>query len=836
MNSEGQTSDWGQMPFEFNGTEAQLIEVVERRIHALPGTRKIGFHLSSRERPIHIRQTAAWLEEHELDLSYEKPKKIERTKFIRAVWIGTGEKEYFNQSAQSGLLSINYYYMAISCPLPMPDFLSEETRAAFLNTFVGLAVKISRQIDSTIHGFVECVPLMNKAAVVVIESIQQWNQQTQPITSEAFVRKDLPIYSGYWETEPIVINRWVTTIDVDLEGFDYRFEEGLSEIFNGYSRANQCHPVRRKITKAKIIYIFHWKRREIQFSASLIKHKMGTVKVQIEQYRSVPHSKEYVRSRIDDIIEWLHREYQVQVSEDPTLLSDVREEIASHHTLSIQKPDLQLIYESTVAPKALNDWLRTFFQENKDQMWEVYKDALSWSIAERDIINLIDPTAYTELVVAEFKVIPILFVKSFPVDDCSTQVRIYLGAERINAPTMQSLIKQALEPDNEESEKLDKDNTKFADAGITYEDFDLQIISSLQGYQARVIDSPDGETMAPLDFKLPFSEEELSKIISLVHEVRHYHSSQPNDVTQKQNSTIQTFGQHLFSTVFQGEIRICLERSLTDIESKNKGLRLRLRLNEVPELMNLPWEYLYEPSHYGFFSLLRHVSIVRYLEGRSSKAESLHESLPLHVLVMIAAPMDETPLNVEQEWTQIESALADLIQRGKVVLERLQSATLDALQQRMQQPDPVHIFHFLGHGSDSDNGFGLLLENSNGEGRFVTAEKLASVFRGHNFLRLIFLNACAGAKTSPESPFTGVAQSLVKSGLPAVIAMQSDITDQAAIKLAQWFYKTLANGFPVETALAEARKAIHFDDEISLEWGIPVLYMRTSNGRLFTLD
>ena len=83
---------------------------------------------------------------------------------------------------------------------------------------------------------------------------------------------------------------------------------------------------------------------------------------------------------------------------------------------------------------------------------------MSWSITKEDIVDLIDPTVYTKLIIAEFKVIPILVVKSFPKDNYSTQVRIYLGAERLNASTMQSIIKQALEPAKAESAKPDKGN------------------------------------------------------------------------------------------------------------------------------------------------------------------------------------------------------------------------------------------------------------------------------------------------------------------------------------------------------------------------------------------
>ncbi len=427
MDLENQTPVWERTHFTFNGTELQLIEVVERYIHTLPGTRKIDFHLSWAERPIHIRQTTAWLEEQDFDLAYEDSQTVEKKKFVRAVWIGKGEKEYLNESAQSEILAINYRYMAIRQPWPLPDFLPSETYKHFQSASVGLAIKISKQTSDILHGFVERVPLMNKAAVGIIESIQQWNKQVQTVTN---------------------MSRWSATIDIDLESFDYRFEEGLSEIFSRYSLANQCYPVRRKITKAKILYIFHWKPRKIQFSATLIKHTKGTVKVQIEQYPSAPHSPEYIRSRIDDIIGWIHREFEVQL----------KEERGGHQsTLGIQMPDRQLIYENTTTTATLNDWLRSFFQENRGQMWEVYNGMLSWSI-ERDIVNPIDPSVDTKLIIAEFKVIPILYVESFPINEYSTLIQIYLGAERLNASMMQSIIKQALEPANAESAKPDKGN------------------------------------------------------------------------------------------------------------------------------------------------------------------------------------------------------------------------------------------------------------------------------------------------------------------------------------------------------------------------------------------
>ncbi len=62
--------------------------------------------------------------------------------------------------------------------------------------------------------------------------------------------------------------------------------------------------------------------------------------------------------------------------------------------------------------------------------------------------------------------------------------------------------------------------------------------------------------------------------------------------------------------------------------------------------------------------------------------------------------------------------------------------------------------------------------------------------------------------------------------------MQFEITDRAAIVFAGEFYAALADGYPVDSAVAEARKAI-FADANDIEWGTPVLFMRVPDGRIF---
>jgi outer membrane protein assembly factor BamD (BamD/ComL family) len=202
---------------------------------------------------------------------------------------------------------------------------------------------------------------------------------------------------------------------------------------------------------------------------------------------------------------------------------------------------------------------------------------------------------------------------------------------------------------------------------------------------------------------------------------------------------------------------------------------------------------------------------------------------------MIASPEGFPKLNVEEEWKRLSNALAPLIRRGLVTLERLKKPTLSVLQQHLRRGE-YHIFHFIGHGTFSEHkqdGL-LLLEEENGSGRPVSGQYLGTVLHDHRSLRLVVLNACEGARTSQEDPYAGVAQTLVLQGIPAVIAMQFEIIETAAITFAQEFYGAVSDGFPVDAAVSEARKAI-FATGNDVEWGTPVLYMRTPQGVIFEI-
>jgi tetratricopeptide (TPR) repeat protein len=93
------------------------------------------------------------------------------------------------------------------------------------------------------------------------------------------------------------------------------------------------------------------------------------------------------------------------------------------------------------------------------------------------------------------------------------------------------------------------------------------------------------------------------------------------------------------------------------------------------------------------------------------------------------------------------------------------------------------------------------------------------------------LNSCEGARGSESDAFSSTAATLVRRGVPAVVAMQYEVTDRAAIEFSRDFYEALADSLPVDAAVTEARAAVSMDS--ILEWGTPVLYMHSPDGRVF---
>ena len=360
-----------------------------------------------------------------------------------------------------------------------------------------------------------------------------------------------------------------------------------------------------------------------------------------------------------------------------------------------------------------------------------------------------------------------------------------------------------------------------------YLDFDLKIEPLPEGrYRASVWTSEQFE--AHLDFALDALSALSASGLGLADSGATRGGGQQESFDPKQ------VGDALFKAVFQGDVRSCF-RSSVESAKRRPGVRLRLRLDSVPELAELPWEYLFDNDLKGFLATSRRTPIVRYLELPESPRQQAVET-PLRVLLMTSIPEDYGELALaREEADQLRSALEPLAAQGRVTIERVHP-TLAALASRLRNDEapPVHVFHFLGHGGfDSGEQQGVLvLETEGHRGQPVLAQSFADLLKDHPSLRLAVLNACNGARAHGDDAFAGTAQSLVeRGGLPAVVAMRKEVTDETACRFAAEFYRALADRLPIEACVGEARKLLAACK--NQEWGTPVLYLRASDGHLF---
>ncbi|MBX3011385.1 MAG: CHAT domain-containing protein [Caldilineaceae bacterium] len=364
----------------------------------------------------------------------------------------------------------------------------------------------------------------------------------------------------------------------------------------------------------------------------------------------------------------------------------------------------------------------------------------------------------------------------------------------------------------------------------TYLDFDLQLTANPAApdatvtYTARVLGSPTGEAHGT--FQTPLAADDL-------HHFQQQIGAQAALLSHTElQALLKLVGGRLFDALFQEKLLLALERSLDEAARQNATLRIKLRLHESPALLHLPWEYLYHPQRQRFLSQSMTTSFVHFLELPTPPA-SLTVALPLRMMVVIANPTDLAPLDVEREWTNLQTALSDLIQRGMVIVDRLPAATKAGLQSALRRQE-YHILHFVGHGVfDEENQAGsLLFTTSHGLADPMLASDLARLLHNERTLRLVLLNACESAQTGVTNPFGGVAQALVQQGVPAVVAMRYPISDEAAVTFSHEFYAALADGYSVDAALTEARVAIATRLGNG-EWGVPQLIMHAKDGMLW---
>lgn len=304
-----------------------------------------------------------------------------------------------------------------------------------------------------------------------------------------------------------------------------------------------------------------------------------------------------------------------------------------------------------------------------------------------------------------------------------------------------------------------------------------------------------------------------------------------------------TLGEGLATALFTPEIETMVN------QAREQGrFRLALNFTGAPELLQIPWELLRRNG----WDLASHTdsTIVRELDTNERlKPQPVRGHLKM--LVVIANPRGD--LDVQGEERKITEALSGVGSshaahthathseapdsdepdaEREVEVRFLPNCTYTELQRALQH-DQYHILHFAGHSAAAANGeTTILLTGEDGAEHAIDGNTIAQLIGGHRSLQLVVFNSCEGARTAEDDAFSGFATMLVQQGMSAVIAMQFEIGDAAAKAFAgELYYALVQLRYPIDAAVAEARKAIY--PVSPAEFATPVLFLRAGRADLF---
>ena len=277
-------------------------------------------------------------------------------------------------------------------------------------------------------------------------------------------------------------------------------------------------------------------------------------------------------------------------------------------------------------------------------------------------------------------------------------------------------------------------------------------------------------------------------------------------------------------------------------ESLGMDLRVRVSIDHAAgDLHSLGWETLCDPANGELLATREGVLVSRFVSSQDWRPVHLRAKDELRALVVIANPADVSrfapggrALAAVDVAGESQRATASLGAIPVTLLAGGGAATLSNIASKLREG--YDIFHLVCHGAFIDGEAWLYLEDDAGEAAKIKGSELVTHLSELKLRpRLVVLASCQSAGTGTEASsedggvLAALGPQLAAAGVPAVIAMQGNITMKSVADFMPVFFHELQQDGQIDRAMAAARGAIRDRGD----WWIPVLFMCLKNGRIW---
>jgi hypothetical protein len=289
---------------------------------------------------------------------------------------------------------------------------------------------------------------------------------------------------------------------------------------------------------------------------------------------------------------------------------------------------------------------------------------------------------------------------------------------------------------------------------------------------------------------------------------------------------MQAYGQELSRALFADEhLRVAFSQA----RARARSLRLRLAIHSSAiELHRLRWETLTDPQTGQTLVNDQGVFFSRYLSSLDWRPVHLGSKSDLRILAVIANPTglenySLAPIQHERELEVIRKGAGD------IPIDEVECASLNQIVLALTKRN-YDVLYLVAHGrfNRANSEPALWLEDDQGGVARVAGSEFVQRLRELDQRpSLVILVSCQSAGAGEGDVLAALGPALAEVGIPAVLAMQDNISMDTVSQLMPVLFEQLRIDGRIDRALCVARGQVRTRPD----WWMPALFMRLRSAR-----